>query len=139
MTLNGASYMLDVSGSGRFTGALTGTSATFSGNVGVSGATSTNGVLEVLKASGAIAQFSLGWNASYHTDMYVDASGNFYIQPQGTTRLTISSAGAATFTGAGSFTGNSLTISGNNPQFYLSTTTANLYNFISFTAGSAGD
>jgi hypothetical protein len=65
--------------------------------LGVSGATSTNGVLEVLKASSSIAQFSLGWNASNHTDMYVDATGNFYIQPQGTTRLTISSTGAATF------------------------------------------
>ena len=53
------------------------------------------------------------------------------------TRLFISSTGAATFSGAGSFTGNTLTVSGNNPQFYLSTTTANLYNFISFTAGTA--
>ena len=71
--------------------------ATFGNSLGVSGATSTNGVLEVLKASSSIAQFSLGWNASNHTDMYVDATGNFYIQPQGTTRLTISSTGAATF------------------------------------------
>jgi hypothetical protein len=71
--------------------------ATFSAGVGINGATSTNGVLEVLKASSSIAQFSLGWNTSNHTDMYVDATGNFYIQPQGTTRLTISSTGAATF------------------------------------------
>jgi hypothetical protein len=149
MTLNSGTYMLDVTGSGRFTGALTGTSATFSGNVGVSGATNTNGILEVLKASGALAQFSVGWNTSAHTDFFVDVSGNFYIQPQGTTKLTIASTGAATFassisatsatfSGAGTFTGNSLTVSGNNPQFYLSTTNATLYNFISFTAGTAG-
>jgi hypothetical protein len=72
---------------------------TSGGGVGINGATSTNGVLEVLKASSSIAQFSLGWNTSNHTDMYVDATGNFYIQPQGTTQLTITSTGAATFNG----------------------------------------
>ena len=79
-----------------FTGALNGTSATFSSSVGVGGATNTLGFLEVWK-SGGIAQFSIGQNATYHTDFFVDATGNFYLQPQGTTRLTISDSGAATF------------------------------------------
>jgi len=86
--------VIDPDGYGTiFTGALSGTSATFSSSVGVGGATSTNGVLEVLKASGALAQFSVGWNTSNHTDFFVDVSGNFYVQPQGTTRMTITSGG----------------------------------------------
>jgi hypothetical protein len=71
-------------------------STTFSSSVGVGGATNTLGFLEVWK-SGGIAQFSIGQNATYHTDFFVDATGNFYLQPQGTTRLTISDSGAAAF------------------------------------------
>jgi hypothetical protein len=84
-------------GAATFSGALSGTSATFSGSVGIGGATNTLGFLEVWKSGSSIAQFSIGQSATYHTDMYVDASGNFYLQPQGTTALTIASTGAATF------------------------------------------
>jgi hypothetical protein len=104
--------------------------ATFGNSLGVSGATSTNGVLEVLKASSSIAQFSLGWNASNHTDMYVDATGNFYIQPQGTTRLTISSTGAATF--ASSVQATTLALGSVTPStngIYLNNATANGANY----------
>ena len=71
-----------------FTGA-----ATFSSSVGVGGATNTLGFLEVWKSGSAIAQFSIGQNATYHTDFFVDTTGNFYIQPQGNTRMTILSGG----------------------------------------------
>jgi hypothetical protein len=92
-------YKLNVSGTGNFTGALSGTSATFTSSVAVGGATNTLGFLEVWKSGSSIAQLSIGQNATYHTDFFIDASGNFYVQPQGTTRLTIASTGAATFTG----------------------------------------
>jgi len=85
-TLTNAGYKLDVNGTGRFSGSL-----------GIGGATSTNGFLEVFKSGGSIAQFSIGQNSTYHTDFFVDASGNFYLQPQGNTALTIASTGAATF------------------------------------------
>jgi hypothetical protein len=71
--------------------------ATFYNSVSVGGATNTNGFLEVHKSGSSIAQFSIGQNSTYHTDFFVDASGNFYVQPQGNTALTIASTGAATF------------------------------------------
>ena len=78
---------------GTLTGALSGTSATFSSSVGVGGATNTLGFLEVWKSGSSIAQLSIGQNATYHTDFFVDTTGNFYVQPQGNTKLTILSGG----------------------------------------------
>ena len=99
-------------GNRRLTIASTG-AATFSSSVGIGGATSTNGFLEVWKSGSSIAQLSIGQNSTYHTDFFIDASGNFYIQPQGTTRLTISaSTGAATFSSSVT-TGSTLQANGN--------------------------
>ena len=81
-TTTDAGFKLDVNGTGRFSSSL-----------GIGGATSTNGFLEVFKSGGSIAQFSIGQNSTYHTDFFVDASGNFYVQPQGNTALTITSGG----------------------------------------------
>jgi hypothetical protein len=90
------SLELLTSGLARLTIADTGAS-TFSGSVGVGGATNTLGFLEVHKSGSSIAQFSIGQNSTYHTDFFVDATGNFYLQPQGNTALTLASTGAATF------------------------------------------
>jgi hypothetical protein len=77
-----------------FTGSLLATgSGAFLGSVGIGGATNTLGFLEVWKPGSSIAQLSIGQNATYHTDFFIDTTGNFYIQPQGTTRLTVSSSG----------------------------------------------
>ncbi|MFZ9147150.1 MAG: tail fiber domain-containing protein, partial [Sediminibacterium sp.] len=86
--------------------------ATFSSSVGIGGATNTLGFLEVWKSGSSIAQFSIGQNATYHTDFFIDATGNFYIQPQGTTRLTIASTGAATFSSSVSLTSGYLSVDG---------------------------
>jgi hypothetical protein len=94
-TTTDAGFKLDVNGTGRFSSSL-----------GIGGATSTNGFLEVFKSGGSIAQFSIGQNSTYHTDFFVDASGNFYVQPQGNTALTIASTGAATFSSSVSATSN---------------------------------
>jgi hypothetical protein len=72
---------------------ISGTSATFSSSVGVGGATNTLGFLEVWKSGSSIAQLSIGQNATYHTDFFIDATGNFYVQPQGNTAMTILSGG----------------------------------------------
>jgi hypothetical protein len=69
------------------------TAATFSSSVAVGGANNTYGFLDVWKSGSSIAQLSIGQNATYHTDFFVDTSGNFYVQPQGNTRLTILSGG----------------------------------------------
>jgi hypothetical protein len=97
-------------GAVTLTGALNGTSATFSSSVGIGGATNTLGFLEVHKSGSSIAQFSIGQNSTYHTDFFVDATGNFYLQPQGNTALTLASTGAATFSSnVVSINGNGLT------------------------------
>jgi hypothetical protein len=114
-TPNSKELILGTNSTARLTIGTTG-AATFSSSLGVNGATSTFGILEVVRASGSIAQFSIGWNSSNHTDFFVDNSGNFYLQPQGTTRLTIASTGAATFTTAN--LGHSLTIQNTNSGYY---------------------
>ena len=107
-----------------FTLAQTG-AATFSSSVGVGGATNTLGFLEVWKSGSAIAQFSIGQNATYHTDFFVDTTGNFYVQPQGTTRLTLASTGAATFSSSITLV-NDLTINAAlTPIIFLNTTSTN--------------
>jgi hypothetical protein len=134
MTLNGASYMLDVSGSGRFTGALTGTSATFSGNLNLQGSVTRN--INFYDSS------NTNINAQIQYDQIASNSGQLFFGTNnaGTfaTRLTISSAGATTFSGASTFNGNTIALNGNNPSFTFNTSAANLYNYISFGAGSAG-
>jgi hypothetical protein len=80
----------------KFTGSTTiGNSQVFDSGTGVviGGAATTNGFLEVIKSGSSIAQFSFGQSTTYRTDFFVDATGNFYIQPQGTTRLTLFSDG----------------------------------------------
>ena len=83
-----AGYKLDVDGSGRFSGALSGTSATFSNTstFKATGNAYTNGSI--------ILQNSTGASSTYITN----AGGIFYLSNNGTNdHLTISSTGAATF------------------------------------------
>lgn len=80
----------------KFTGASTiGNSQVFDSGTGVviGGAATTNGFLEVIKSGSSIAQFSFGQSTTYRTDFFVDATGNFYIQPQGTTKATLLASG----------------------------------------------
>ena len=108
-------------GSVSVTGSLAVAGAgTFASSVGVGGATSTNGFLEVFKSGGSISQFSIGQNSTYHTDFFVDASGNFYIQPQGNTALTLSNTGAATF--SSTINSGDITVNGNNKGLYFNGT-----------------
>ena len=152
-TWGGIKFILNASNGNAITAlTLSGSGAAiFSNSLGINGATSTNGVLEVLKSSSSIAQFSLGWNTSNHTDMYVDASGNFYIQPQGTTKFTISSTGAATIAGALTIQADTgltkyyLTSAGSGDalnQFYDNTGTVKIQLYTNgnsyFTGGSVG-
>jgi hypothetical protein len=124
-TTTDAGYKLDVNGTGRFTGALTGTSATFSGTMGV-GTTSPFGKFNVvdgtnkslvIQDAGVADTIEL---VSYSTsggirNMAISASTlTFATGTAGggsaTTRLTIASTGAATFassvTAAGAITLN---------------------------------
>lgn len=109
-----SSYILDVTGNSnvtgtfRTTGAITGLStANFSNNVGVGAATNVNGNLEVWGNGASVAQFSIGRSASIHTDFFIDATGNYYIQPLGVTKLTLLTTG-------------NLGIGGTNPPYILS-------------------
>jgi hypothetical protein len=99
ITSNGTAVVL---GSGttnylpKFTsGSTIGNSLVYDSGTGVviGGAATTNGFLEVIKSGGSIAQFSFGQSTTYRTDFFVDATGTFYIQPQGTTRLTLTDSG----------------------------------------------
>jgi len=96
--------------------------ATFSSSVGVGGATNTLGFLEVWKSGSSIAQLSIGQNATYHTDFFVDTTGNFYVQPQGNTKMTILSGGNV---GIGTTTPSELLeVSGSSsPRIRISNTT----------------
>jgi len=67
--------------------------ATFSSSVGVGAATNVNGTLEVWGSGASVAQFSIGRSASIHTDFFIDATGNTYIQPLGVTKLTLLTTG----------------------------------------------
>ena len=57
MTLNGASYMLDVAGTGNFTGLLTGTSATFSALITSNVTTGINATFNSTNATGSVINF----------------------------------------------------------------------------------
>jgi hypothetical protein len=107
-TVQGAGYKLDVNGTGRFSGALNGTSATFS-STGCFGGGTNGGATFAINNGGAEAKqtfagFSSNLNltqcynnsgAVYVVDEYRAASYSFKI---GTTAaLTIASTGAATF------------------------------------------
>ena len=95
-----ASYMLDVNGTGRFSGALTGTSASFSGSstlLTLSSGAGTKAVFETTRAFGVNRNFQIA------VDEY--AEGQFTITPsttQGGSSYTtpifkLASTGAATF------------------------------------------
>ena len=80
----------------KFTGTTTiGNSQVYDSGTGVviGGAATTNGFLEVIKSGSSIAQFSFGQSTTYRTDLFVDASGNLYIQPQGSTKVTLLATG----------------------------------------------
>jgi len=146
MTLNGASYMLDVTGSVR--GTTSAYFSTASGNVGI-GTTSANklGADKALTINGAtdsLLELTVGdvrklqmYHGGTNAQLNNLAAGSLTLITNGISALTLASTGAATFSGAGSFTGNALSLSGNNPNFSISTTTPNLYCYIGFAAGTA--
>ena len=127
-------YTLDVSGTGRFTGALTGTSATFSSDLSV--INTSNALLKVYSntTSSPIADIELmrgtntTWGADAYTDYRIRSSGGDLLIQSGestvtSTRLTIASTGAATFSstitasaGFSSITSQSTT-AGQNAEF----------------------
>jgi hypothetical protein len=114
---------LTVTGTGSFSGALTGTSATFSGNVGGVGLTLSDGWLELYNAN-VLQLYSTPTTAgaNYETfaldkpdagnarlRVYKSGTGTYRgmeFQTGGSARLTISAAGAATFSGALTSTGD---------------------------------
>jgi hypothetical protein len=136
----------------KFTGASTiGNSLVYDSGTGIviGGAATTNGFLEVIKSGSSIAQFSFGQSTTYRTDFFVDTAGSFYIQPQGTTRLTLTDSGnlglgvtpSAWASVVPAIQINNAAIAGNNNADlyltanayynsgwkYIQTTTANLY------------
>jgi archaeosine-15-forming tRNA-guanine transglycosylase len=142
-TFTDAGFRLDIQGTGRFTGALTGTSATFSG-------TAQSAFLTVTQSGGQLASFNstnanggyLTWETTGATiadvgtaQQIFGAGGNntFGINARGarslsfgtnqTARFTLDSAGAATF--SSSVTATSLTSSG---DLFLTSTGAVVFN-----------
>jgi hypothetical protein len=128
-----ASFKLQVTGATNLTGALSGTSATFSGDVSVRSAITTYGALNVLSKGtnlyNGISVFSNNGTESFiglgcdgtsaGIDVTYGASGAylpFIVKTGGTTRLTIASTGAATFSSnvnirtTASFTYGTLTV-----------------------------
>ena len=131
-------YKLDVKGTGNFTGALTGTTATFSGNAAIGTTLPTSNVHpQFFVGTGAIllgstaGAMNLGSNLYYNSGWKLRADGSgalmamekagvttFYTAASGlagstaslTSRLQISAAGDTTLTGA--LTGTSATFSG---------------------------
>ena len=74
---------------------------------------------------------------NYSTKMTLNA-GSYMLDISGSGRFTGTlTAPATTFTGASAFSGNTITLSGANPSFTMSTSTTNLYSYIGFTAGTA--
>ena len=119
-SMSSPSYQLDVNGTGRFTGALTGTSATFSGRVGINGAPSTTFGLESYgegrfyqPLTNTTAYLRIENNRTRNAAVYTaTTNGGFYAGVSigtdtfnyqiydgvaGSARLTIASTGAATF------------------------------------------
>lgn len=113
-----AGYKLDVSGTVRFTGSLNGTTATFSGNVGVGGAsTSYQNYRYLTLIGGSTTQggdlYLKTSDGSYNAELFVDNTGLTLstndkftlLTGAGVQRLQIASTGAATFS-------NSVTVNG---------------------------
>jgi len=142
-------YTLDVTGTGRFTGALTGTSATFSGNV-VLGTTalSGGGAAQWLTANGTAYGGGLissvsGVIKAYY---YYDNSGYAFVQGASgvgvnlvvngsTNALTIASTGAATFSSSVT-TGGDVTIPNGNYYYAKRSTGDASINVLGIAAGS---
>ena len=141
------SYTLDVSGTGRFTstllvsGALTGTSATFSSDLSV--INTSNALLKVYSntTSSPIADIELmrgtntTWGADAYTDYRIRSSGGDLLIQSGestvtSTRLTIASTGAATFT-------NNVTVSSASTSGFIVNSTNNA-SFRGFTIQANG-
>jgi hypothetical protein len=104
---------LDVTGTGRFTGALTGTSATFTG-------TSASSVLTLANSSGGTkADFTITENTGLIINSYEGASArSINLQVAGASALSIATSGAATFSSSVTIEGNNSTIrSGNEIRF----------------------
>jgi hypothetical protein len=111
-------YKLDVSGTANLTGALSGTSATFSGNIGVGGgtpsiftpysvasfgslSTTNNGITIASTTTGnGLIEFADGTAAAAYRGyiQYAHTADSLTFGTAGSDRLTISSTGAATFT-----------------------------------------
>jgi hypothetical protein len=128
-TTNPSTYMLDVNGTGRFTGALTGTSATFSGalNVGSSGSLSINAgsaatplltqstnYTEIYRRSGGVGIYLGGTGDA--ANYYDNTIHNFRTSGGGATRMIIDASGNLTVgstagTGAGTLYAGAATFS----------------------------
>ena len=132
-TTNPALYTLDVNGTGRFTGALTGTSATFTGNILISGA-SVPFTIRRSAISGQEATIRYNTNGSdFFFAGLADGTNNYrlYNVTTGNNDLVIAaSTGAATF--SSSVTNNGLLKSTNT---YVSDTT--IYQQFNDTTGTA--
>jgi hypothetical protein len=134
------SYTLDVTGTGRFTGALSGTSATFSGAnyiFTLNGGGSTRIAGTIANTSGGM-DFGLEGAAgnqlftgvsSYEGGIGTNNAKAFHIATNGTSRLSIASTGAATFS-------SSVTAGGTIKQTSAVTTTGATAEF--YNASSAG-
>jgi hypothetical protein len=116
-TTTESTYLLDVNGTGRFSGALSGTSATFSGNLTIDtntffvdstnnrvgiGLTNPAGLLHIKSLSGNAQMFlqnSAGTETLSITQNTIQTSSatNLILGTDGVARLTIASTGAATF------------------------------------------
>jgi hypothetical protein len=120
MTLNVGSFMLDVTGTGRFSSELT-----------VTGRINANGSGEQIKIGG-VGIVTEGAVAISGSNMYLTDFATY------TKGLILNLAtGASTFSGAATFNGNTINLNGNNPSLSLATTAANLYSYIGFAAGTA--
>ena len=117
-----SSFKLQVTGTTNLTGALSGTSAAFSGNMAIGGSTITDS--NMLNVIGNQSTVNIGVvlnnTNSTHARIYAlqNVNGNFNIRDYtaSSDRLSISSTGAATFTTAN--LGHSLTIQNTNSGYY---------------------
>ena len=114
------------SGEATFTGALSGTSATFSGNMAIGGTTITDA--NMLNVIGNQSSVNIGVvlnnTNSTHARIYAlqNVNGNFNIRDYtaSSDRLSISSTGAATF--SSTITSGDITTNGNNKGLYFNGT-----------------
>jgi hypothetical protein len=93
-TTTDAGYKLDVNGSGRFGGALTGTSATFSGNVGI-GTTSPDNKLDVRNTVSTQIRMGTDGGARPYWNIGRDnvTTGNFVIADETSIKMSITNSG----------------------------------------------